>query len=243
VIISDFWNHHSNRWLNVAMSAEQKDVISPRFLIAILSFYGELCKITDLKTWFGSHGSIFWRPILTLLSTLPGSVKINLFGSDVYDLESVVISYLSKCCWSHPENQSIIATCLREIIISQKSTPHSKLWLRDICRYLMCMAKATVTNYVCIVSEAVFLHSMSSFCRRLLIQLLLENEKVIVHVKSQSKYPLKTPGNSLPLKDKHPSMGVTGGDRIFLMSTHSLAVELMKSIGMAVYCNLKLKQY
>jgi hypothetical protein len=78
---------------------------------------------------------------------------------------------------------------------------------------------------------------MSSFCRRLLIQLLLENEKVIVHVKSQSKYPLKTPANSLPLKDKHPSIGVGGGDRIFYISTHSLAYELMKMIGM--YFTLK----
>jgi hypothetical protein len=72
---------------------------------------------------------------------------------------------------------------------------------------------------------------MSSFCRRLLIQLLLENEKVIVHVKSSSKYPLKTPTCSLQLKDQHPSMGVNGGDRIFYMSTHSTVFELIKLIG------------
>lgn len=73
---------------------------------------------------------------------------------------------------------------------------------------------------------------MSSFCRRLLIQLLLENEKVIVHVKSSSKYPLKTPPlSTLQLRDLHPSMGVNGGDRLFTMSTHSSAYELMKIIG------------
>jgi hypothetical protein len=108
-----------------AVTLEKKEVITPHFLIGILSFYGELCKISELKTWFGLHGSGFWLPILNLLSTLPGSLKNNFFGSDVYDLESVVINFLAKCCWSHPENQTIIATCLREIILTQKSTPHS----------------------------------------------------------------------------------------------------------------------
>ncbi len=86
-------------------------------------------------------------------------------------------------------------------------------------------------SFLVIISEAVFLHSMSSFCRRLLIQLLLENERVVVHVKSGSKYPLKCPPSSLPLRDKHPSMGVYGGDRLFYMSTHSSAYELLKIIG------------
>src|SRR5665811_1994972 len=105
----------TNRWMN-GSTMSNDEVITPEFLIAILSFYGELCSINELKTWFGSHGSGFWLPILNLLSTLPGSLKAAYFGGNVYDLESVVISFLAKCCWAHPDNQKIIATCLREII-------------------------------------------------------------------------------------------------------------------------------
>lgn len=79
-------------------------------------------------------------------------------------------------------------------------------------------------------SEAVFLHSMSSFCRRLLIQLLLENEKIVVHVKSDSKYTLKVPSTTVPLKDRHPCMGVNGADRVFYASTQSTAYELLRLI-------------
>lgn len=71
---------------------------------------------------------------------------------------------------------------------------------------------------------------MSSFCRRLLIQLLLENEKIIVHVKSESKFAHKVPGTTLPFKDRHPSMGVSGGDRIFYVSTQSTAFDMLRSI-------------
>lgn len=73
---------------------------------------------------------------------------------------------------------------------------------------------------------------MSSFCRRLLIQLLLENEKVVVHVKSESKYPLKVPGSTVPLKDRHPCMGVNGADRVFYTSTQASAFEVLRLIGM-----------
>ena len=70
---------------------------------------------------------------------------------------------------------------------------------------------------------------MSSFCRRLLIGLLLENEKLVVHIKSSTKIPLKSPLGSLPLSDRHPAMA---RDTIFLMNTHSYAYELLQLIGM-----------
>ena len=95
-------------------------------VIAILRFYSELCSVNNFKNWMGTDGCIFWLPILSLLSTLPGSLKSSFFGTQAYELESVVISYLARCCWSHPENQSIIAKCLCEIVLKQKITPHSE---------------------------------------------------------------------------------------------------------------------
>lgn len=79
--------------------------------------------------------------------------------------------------------------------------------------------------------EAVFLHSMSAFCRRLLIQLLLENEKVVVHVKNLTKFPLKNASGTLPLQERHPSMGVSGDDRVFYVSTHAYIYEILKAVG------------
>ena len=83
-------------------------------------------------------------------------------------------------------------------------------------------------------AEAVFLHSMSAFCRRLLIQLLLENEKVVVHVKNETKFPLKNPSGVLPLQERHPSMGMSGDDRLFYVSTHAYIYELLNAIGMRI---------
>ena len=97
-------------------------------VIAILKFYSELCSVNNFKNWMGTQGCIFWLPILNLLSTLPGSLKSSYFASQAYELESVVISYLARCCWSHPENQNIIAKCLCEIVLKQKVTPHSELY-------------------------------------------------------------------------------------------------------------------
>jgi hypothetical protein len=123
--IMDFWSYHTNKWLN-PVEPQGSDVISTEFLISILGFYAELCNVNDVKTWFGSEGSGFWLPILNLLSSLPGSLKAAYFGTNMYELESVVIHFLSKCCWSHPENQKHIANCLREIILTQKTHTHSK---------------------------------------------------------------------------------------------------------------------
>lgn len=125
----------------------QTHVISTEFLISILAFYGELCKINDLKSWFGEEGSGFWLPILNLLSSLPGALKAAFFGSNMYELESVVIHFLSKCCWSHPSNQKIIATCLREIILTQKSSSHSE-FQRTI--YFIFKVRLNPTNCFCL---------------------------------------------------------------------------------------------
>lgn len=126
--IMDFWSYHTSKWLNpLDQHQGSSTVVSTEFLISILTFYGELCSINELKSWFGSKGgSVWWLPILNLLSSLPGALKAAFFSTNMYELESVVINFLSKCCWSHPDNQKIIAACLREIILSQKATPHSK---------------------------------------------------------------------------------------------------------------------
>lgn len=128
--IMDFWNfYNAKAWMvNVAVSTDslQRTIITPTQFVGVLTFYGELCKVNSFKNWFGSNGSGFWLPILNLLSTLPGSLKSSYFGTFVYDIESTVINFLAKCCWTHPENQKKIATCLREIILKQKTTPHSK---------------------------------------------------------------------------------------------------------------------
>ncbi|CAL8111027.1 unnamed protein product [Orchesella dallaii] len=203
VAIMDFWNFYSaSTWMGASSVFGETKIITSVQFVGILTFYGELCKVNDFKNWFGTNGAGFWLPLLNLLSTLPGSLKSSFFGTYVYDIESTVINFLAKCCWTHPENQKKIASCLREIILKQKSTPH----------------------------KAVFLHSMSSFCRRLLIQLLLENEKIVVHVKSSCKYSLKVPASTLPLKDRHPCMGVKGCDRVFFAGTQSTAYEMLRLI-------------
>lgn len=134
--IMDFWNfYNTSAWMaGAAVNAEgmQKTIITPIQFVGILTFYGELCKVNEFKSWFGGQGSGFWLPILSLLSTLPGSLKSSYFGTYVYDIEATVINFLAKCCWTHPENQKKIATCLRDIILKQKATPHSK-W--QLCFY------------------------------------------------------------------------------------------------------------
>lgn len=128
--IMDFWNYYNtSAWMiGQAVNTEgmQKNIITSTQFVGVLTFYGELCKVNEFKSWFGNQGASFWLPVLNLLSTLPGSLKSTYFGTYVYDIESTVINFLAKCCWTHPENQKKVASCLRDIILKQKATPHSK---------------------------------------------------------------------------------------------------------------------
>jgi len=122
------------------------DIISSKFVVQILGFYEELCRVKEFKTWFGVYGSDFWLPLLNLFSTIPGTLKTSYFGTTQHKLESVLISFLSKCCWSHSDNQKILATCLREIILKQKSMPHSMFRFHQLTQELLLLLNLIYYN-------------------------------------------------------------------------------------------------
>lgn len=114
--------------LNGGIDTQNSQIINTQFLTSILRFYEQLCAVNPLKSWFGSEGSTFWLPILRILSSLSFPVKSALLGGtkEVHQLECAVIQFLAKCCWSYPDNQKILAACLRDIILGQTAPVNTR---------------------------------------------------------------------------------------------------------------------
>lgn len=85
-------------------------------------------------------------------------------------------------------------------------------------------------------SDVSFLHGISGFARRLVLQLLLESEKIRVLVNSE--VPLQRPdgvGNAVGLR--HPSHGVGHRSQVVIISHYTTCAELIKLV-VGAYTNL-----
>ncbi|PSN56888.1 hypothetical protein C0J52_00682 [Blattella germanica] len=137
----------------------------------VLNFFAEVCAEGHMRDWLGSpEGSVFWLPLLSLLCNKSNSndnggdevhSRCELPSESFSALESATVKFLSRCCWCHPTNQQLLSKVLCDVI-SQQKTVHQNV---------------------------TFLHGISGFTRRLVLQLLLENEKLFVFIKAN--FPLQ----------------------------------------------------
>lgn len=145
---------------------------------AILKFFASVSEERIMRDWLGSSdGSSFFLPLLQFLCKRGLNTKLKLHSETIAHLEEVCVQFLSKVCLCHPNNQTLLAKVLCEVIGQQSS-------------------------------------GISGFMRRLILQLLLENEKVPVTIRaSETLYKnLKAHHINLPF---HPAYKQTH-DRAFL---------------------------
>ncbi|XP_034239276.1 baculoviral IAP repeat-containing protein 6 isoform X4 [Thrips palmi] len=183
---------------------EDHSLFSVTTMASILKLFAELCYEGQLRNWFGSsEGSVFWLPLLRLLCYRSSKQTSGLQPqSQAFgELETATIQFLSRVSSLHPENQEQLARVLCDVISQQEARQHN-------------------------VS---FLHGISGFARRLVLQLLLESEKIRVLVNSE--VPLQRPdgvGNAVGLR--HPSHGVGHRSQVVIISHYTTCAELVKLV-------------
>ncbi|XP_063222017.1 baculoviral IAP repeat-containing protein 6 isoform X2 [Bacillus rossius redtenbacheri] len=180
-------------------------------IATMLNFFAEVCSEGVMRDWLGSpEGSVFWQPLLSLLCqrNSVGDTE-QLFrrrytlSSEVFcALESSTIRFLSRCCSCHPANQQLLSRVLCEVI-GQHGSSHQGVS---------------------------FLHGVSGFTRRLVLQLLLENEKVMVFV--HANYPLHRGPQAMSSSSAyHPRYGVGHQRQLILTGTHTTCDDIVKMVA------------
>ncbi|GAB1609836.1 baculoviral IAP repeat-containing protein 6-like isoform X2 [Argonauta hians] len=143
--------------------------VTADLVAAILGFFAEITREPMIKDWMGSpEGSIFWPVLLTLLCTIPvqaprtsatPQTAVNykhkmMTAEERAAIETVVITFFNQVISCHSQNQHLFAQVLCEVIKEQGSGP---------------------------ISSGPFL---SGFTRRMFLQVLLEEPKILVSFRS-----------------------------------------------------------
>ena len=87
------------------------------------------------------------------------------------------------------------------------------------------------------------LHGISGFTRRLILQLLLEGEKILVSVTSEVPMKLSTIGSSnVPVMPPHPAFPLGHYHHLLYMSTQSTVADILQQVsGMFNIINIHVK--
>ncbi|XP_076756528.1 BIR repeat containing ubiquitin-conjugating enzyme isoform X2 [Xylocopa sonorina] len=182
----------------------------PESIAMVLEFLTLVCSEGRMRDWLGKEGRGFWLPLLSLLSNRPienpslSSLRCSKTSVSYASLESAMIKFLSRCCWCHFENQKLLAELLTDVISQQRTTSNIR-----------------------------YLHGISGFTRRLILQLLLEGEKVLVSVTSDA--PMKvsnTAANySMLSMPPHPAHPLGHYHQLLYMSTQSTVADILQQVS------------
>ncbi|XP_050487172.1 baculoviral IAP repeat-containing protein 6 isoform X2 [Bombus huntii] len=182
----------------------------PESIAMVLEFLTLVCSEGRMRDWLGKEGRGFWLPLLSLLSNRPvenpslSSLRCSKTSISYASLESAMIKFLSRCCWCHLENQKLLAELLTDVISQQRTT-----------------------------SNVRYLHGISGFTRRLILQLLLEGEKVLVSVTSDA--PMKVSNTavnySMLAMPPHPAHPLGHYHQLLYMSTQSTVADILQQVS------------
>lgn len=185
----------------------------------ILNFFAEICAEGQMRDWLGSYeGSVFWEPLLNLLcnSKIYSSIGTNtsvITPQPYLKLEEAVIKFMSRVTSCHPKNQETFTSNL--IYVIRKAEMQNKNHNNN--------------------SANGYKASISGFTRRLVLQILLESEKIMVSVRSELPLQKKEPNGQLI--SHHPSKRPNSHHLLFYLSTNVKCHEILEQCG-SVYSNL-----
>ena len=157
------------------------DLIAP-----VLDFFTELCRQLRMKHWLGSaEGSVFWTPLLTLLCNISASnAQSSLIGS--------------------PRKQQVLTSSQRSSVESATIAFFSK------CITCHETNQTLLGQVICDVtcsrgSQTGLRFAISGFTRRLILQLMLEDEKLTVFLKASFRLYKNQQGGRCHME--HPQFG------------------------------------
>ncbi|XP_055591797.1 baculoviral IAP repeat-containing protein 6-like isoform X1 [Uranotaenia lowii] len=179
----------------------------------ILNFFTDVCSEGLMRDWLGCfEGSIFWEPLLLLLC----NNKLAILAPEVtpqacLDLEECLIKFLSKVTACHPKNQEVLTVNLISVIRKSDTNGLSTITTGGT----QANNRVTNGNKSCI----------SGFTRRLVLQILLESEKILVTVRSD--LPLHNKDQNTYTVSNHPSKRPNAHFLLFYLSTNAKCQEIL----------------
>ncbi|KAL5282756.1 BIRC6 family protein [Megaselia abdita] len=181
----------------------EKSHVNIKKIPMILDFFAECSGEGYIRDWLGSYqGSIFWKPLLTLLCNYRPVVEGNALCEEeqvFIELERATIKFFTKVTACHPKNQDILTIILIDVI---RKPEH-------------------------IINNNENRPIISGFTRRMVLQLFLESEKILVSI--ESKIPLEKNNSALIAINKHPSKRVNKNHLLFFLSTQTKCQEIIQN--------------
>lgn len=205
-------------------------MVNVKKITEILHFMSEVCaEQGHMRDWLGSYeGSMWIEPLLSLMcnnklqnSTLTDDVSNQTF----LQLEETVIRFLSNFTSCHPKNQDILTTNLISVIRTTEKNNYNINQQNP-------GSSTQPTNSLPFNMK----YSISGFTRRLVLQILLESEKMVVSVRSDLPLLRKYDSNMTYISN-HPSKKPNSHHLLFYVSINTKCQEIMQN-SISVYNNL-----
>ncbi|KAG5670331.1 hypothetical protein PVAND_000606 [Polypedilum vanderplanki] len=228
---------------NVSLTDNDKNsypMITVRKITEILNFLSDICSEEGhMRDWLGTYeGSLFWEPLLTLLcnnklqsSSLNSDDDIN--NQCFLKLEETVIKFLSNVTSCHPKNQDTLTTNLISVI---RTTEKNNYNINHQNTSGGPSSSSSTLNSTTASSSYNMKYSISGFTRRLVLQLLLESEKIVVSVRSDLPL-LRKYDSSMTYISNHPSKKPNSHHLLFYVSINTKCQEIMEN-SISIYNNL-----
>ncbi|XP_059477801.1 baculoviral IAP repeat-containing protein 6 [Neocloeon triangulifer] len=174
-------------------------VLSTEGVAVVLKFFADICCEGKIRDWLGSpEGSEFWLPLLLKLCNERQPESSKLSEAHA-NVQSATVMFLSQCTTFHPENQHLLCSVLCEVIRRQQSSSQNLK----------------------------FLHGLSGFTRRLILQLLLESEKILVSIKADCTLN-QCPVNATRQASRHPRHGTGHQNQLLMLRSQSTCADILK---------------
>ena len=220
----------SNESMTDADKAGGYPMVNVTKVTEILDFMAEICSEGHMRDWLGSYeGSVFWGPLLTLLcnNKLQTSYHHDDTNNQPYlELEETVIKFLSNVTSCHPKNQDTLTTNLISVIRTTERNNYN----------ISHQSAASSSSSRSSASPVSMKYSISGFTRRLVLQILLESEKIVVSVRSDLPLLRKYDSNMVYISN-HPSKKPNSHHLLFYTSINSKCQEILEN-SISVFNNL-----
>lgn len=205
-------------------------MVSVMKITEILDFMAEICSEGHMRDWLGSYeGSVFWEPLLTLLcnNKLQSSYLSDDTTNQPYlELEETVIKFLSNVTSCHPKNQDTLTTNLISVIRTTERNNYN-------INHQNANGSSSSRNAS---SPFSMKYSISGFTRRLVLQILLESEKIVVSVRSDLPLLRKYDSNMVYISN-HPSKKPNSHHLLFYTSINAKCQDILEN-SISVYNKL-----
>ena len=186
--------------------------VTADMVAAILNFFSEVSSKPSMKDWLGgADGNIFWPVLLTMLCNTPLHSPISvsalpqkyelISAEERASIETASVNFFNNVIACHIPNQMLFSKVLFDVIKEQGAT--GKVGL-GVC-------------------------PLSGFTRRLFLQVLLEDDKILVSFRAPQQYRMQIP--SLASQIQHPYFGAGRHFKTMYVNMHMSIGELTNKVS------------